>query len=146
MTEESASGGTVKRKPPGQTTERIGAFADAVLAIAMTLLVIDIPRPDSSDFSVGHGRTKEQAFLSLWHFLFNQRQALYAYVLAFGILWVVWRQHHALFDQYDRITTAMVQWHSRCCCSRPSCPTPPASSATTATTRWRPCSTARTSA
>ena len=102
---------TPRRKPPGQTTERIGAFVDAVLAIAMTLLVIDIPRPDSSDFSVGHGRTKEQAFLSLWHFLWGQREALYAYILAFGILWIVWRQHHALFDQYDRITTAMVQWH-----------------------------------
>ena len=102
---------TPRRKPPGQTTERIGAFVDAVLAIAMTLLVIDVPRPDSSDFSVGHGRTKEQAFLSLWHFLWGQREALYAYILAFGILWIVWRQHHALFDQYDRITTAMVQWH-----------------------------------
>jgi uncharacterized membrane protein len=111
MTEESASGGTVQRKPPGQTTERVGAFVDAVLAIAMTLLVIDIPRPDSSMFSVGHGVSKEQAFQHLGHFLYGQRQALYAYLLAFGILWVVWRQHHALFDQYDRITTAMVQWH-----------------------------------
>ena len=102
---------TTRRKPPGQTTERIGAFVDAVLAIAMTLLVIDIPRPDGSDFSIGHGVTKDQAFHNLWHFLFDQREALYAYLLAFGILWIVWRQHHALFDQYDRITTAMVQWH-----------------------------------
>ena len=100
-----------QRKPPGQTTERIGAFVDAVLAIAMTLLVIDIPRPDKADFSVGHGVSKEQAFVNLWHFLFGQRQALYAYLLAFGILWVVWRQHHTLFDQYARITTVMVQWH-----------------------------------
>jgi hypothetical protein len=37
-----------KRKLPGQTTERIGAFVDAVLAIAMTLLVIDIPREQAA--------------------------------------------------------------------------------------------------
>jgi uncharacterized membrane protein len=102
---------STERKPPGQTTERIGAFVDAVLAIAMTLLVIDIPRPDGSMFAVGDGVSKQQAFERLWHFLHSQDEALYAYLLAFGILWIVWRQHHALFDQYDRITTAMVQWH-----------------------------------
>jgi uncharacterized membrane protein len=108
MPEEGAA---TRRKPPGQTTERIGAFVDAVLAIAMTLLVIDIPRPDSSMFSIGHGVSKQQAFANLWDFLWGQHQALYAYLLAFGLLWIVWRQHHSLFDQYDRITTAMVQWH-----------------------------------
>jgi uncharacterized membrane protein len=104
-------GAAKARKPPGQTTGRVGAFVDAVLAIAMTLLVIDIPRPDKTTFSIGDGVSKQQAFHNLWNFLYSQHQALYAYLLAFGILWIVWRQHHSLFDQYDRITTAMVQWH-----------------------------------
>ena len=115
MTEEGATA----RKPPGQTTERIGAFVDAVLAIAMTLLVIDIPRPAETIFSVSGKVSKVQAFHNLWNFLYGQHQALYAYLLAFGILWIVWRQHHSLFDQ---------------------------SSAATGTTRWRRCSTAPTSA
>jgi uncharacterized membrane protein len=108
MSDEGAAG---RRKPPGQTTERIGAFVDAVLAIAMTLLVIDIPRPDSSDFSVGGRVSKSEAVHKLWNFLYGQHQALYAYLLAFFILWIVWRQHHELFDQYDRVTPAMVRWH-----------------------------------
>ena len=29
-------------------------------------------------------------------------------MLAFGILWIVWRQHHELFDQFEQITPAMV--------------------------------------
>ena len=108
MPAEDAAAG---RKPPGQTTERIGTFVDAVLAIAMTLLVIDIPRPDGPTFSVSPGRSKQEAFVNLWHFLYHQHQALYAYVLAFFILWIVWRQHHEMFDQFDRITPAMVGWH-----------------------------------
>jgi uncharacterized membrane protein len=108
MAEEAAGR---RHKPPGQTTERIGAFVDAVLAIAMTLLVIDIPRPDRKTFSIGPGTTKDQAFHNLWNFLYDQHQALYAYLLAFGILWIVWRQHHMLFDQFDRVTPAMVNWH-----------------------------------
>jgi uncharacterized membrane protein len=104
-------GAAAERKPPGQTTERIGAFVDAVLAIAMTLLVIDIPRPDSAMFSVGDGVPKSEAFRNLGNFLYHQHQALYAYLLAFFILWIVWRQHHELFDQYDRVTPAMVRWH-----------------------------------
>ena len=107
----SDKGATGRSKPPGQSTERIGAFVDAVLAIAMTLLVLDIPRPDSATFSVGPHRSKQQAFVNLWHFLEHRHQVLYAYVLAFIILWVVWRQHHELFDQFDRITQAMVRWH-----------------------------------
>ena len=108
MSEEDATAGP---KPPGQSTERIGAFVDAVLAIAMTLLVLDLPRPEKDIFSIGHGVSKEQAFRNLWHFLYDQHDVLYAYVLAFAILWIVWRQHHELFDQFDRITPAMVRWH-----------------------------------
>ncbi len=108
MPEEAAA---TEGKPPGQSPGRIGSFVDAVLAIAMTLLVIDIPRPDSAMFSVGPRVSKDQAFDNLGTFIWHQHQALYAYVLAFFILWIVWRQHHSLFDQYDRISSAMVGWH-----------------------------------
>ncbi len=49
---------TAERKPPGQTPERVSFFTDAIFAIAMTLLVIEIPRPEEMKFSVGHGVSK----------------------------------------------------------------------------------------
>jgi uncharacterized membrane protein len=102
---------TTERKPPGQTPERISFFTDAIFAIAMTLLVIDIPRPEGMKFSVGDGQTKTEAFDQLAHFLRSQVDAFYAYFLTFLILWIVWRQHHRLFDQFSRVTPRMVAWH-----------------------------------
>jgi TMEM175 potassium channel family protein len=107
MTDNSAEGAT----KPGHTAERVGFFTDAVFAIAMTLLVIEIPRPEAAEFEVGDGVTKTQAFEKLWHFLVAQHNAFYAYILAFFILWIVWRQHHVLFDQLDRLSVRMIGWH-----------------------------------
>jgi uncharacterized membrane protein len=95
----------------GHTAERIGYFTDAVFAIAMTLLVIEIPRPDSSDFRVGGATSKSDAFSGLWHFFTSQGAAFFAYVLAFYILWIVWRQHHTLLDQVGQVSTAMIAVH-----------------------------------
>jgi len=95
----------------GHTAERFGFFTDAVFAIAMTLLVIEIPRPEAAEFETGDGVTKTQAFERLWRFLAAQHNAYYAYLLAFSILWIVWRQHHVLLDQVSRVSTAMIAWH-----------------------------------
>src|SRR6201992_906274 len=77
----------------------------------MTLLVLDIPRPDKDTFSIGSGVSKAQAFRNLWNFLWAQHDVLYAYLLAFPTLWSGCRQPHELFDQFDRITPSMVRWH-----------------------------------
>jgi uncharacterized membrane protein len=77
----------------------------------MTLLVIDIPRPEGPRFAVGHGLSKAKAFDNLAHFLGSQVDAFYAYFLTFLILWIVWRQHHRIFDQFSRATPRMVAWH-----------------------------------
>jgi uncharacterized membrane protein len=37
--------------------------------------------------------------------------AFYAYVLAFYLLWIVWRQHHVLLDQVSRVSAPMIGWH-----------------------------------
>jgi len=96
---------------PGQTADRVGYFTDAVFAIAMTLLVIEIPRPQASTFDVGDGTSKTKAFTNLWHFLVAQDSAFIAYALAFFILWIVWRGHHVLFDQVSRVSRPMIALH-----------------------------------
>jgi uncharacterized membrane protein len=107
VTENRAEGLTT----PGHTAERVGFFTDAVFAIAMTLLVIEIPRPEAAEFEAGDGVTKAQAFDRLWRFLAAQHNAFYAYVLAFFILWIVWRQHHVLLDEVSRLSGPMIGWH-----------------------------------
>ena len=96
---------------PGHTAERIGFFTDAVFAIAMTLLVIEIPRPEEADFEAGGGVSKTQAVDRLWRFLVAQHSAFYAYILAFFILWIVWRQHHLLLDQVAEVSVWMIGLH-----------------------------------
>ncbi|WP_214410113.1 TMEM175 family protein [Sphaerisporangium fuscum] len=99
--------------PAGFTPERVGFFTDAVFAIAMTLLVIEIPRPPETDkgFDVGDGVGKLDAALNLWRFVADQSGAFVAYLLAFFVLWIVWRAHHTVFDRIGRLSPAVVGWH-----------------------------------
>jgi uncharacterized membrane protein len=115
--DEPAAGNPATDKPAerysraGHSTERVGFFTDAVFAIAMTLLAIDIPRPEGQAFGVSGDVSAAEAAARLWHFLAAQHDAYYAYVLAFSTLWLVWRHHHALFDQVRRVSPAMIGLH-----------------------------------
>ncbi|GII85186.1 DUF1211 domain-containing membrane protein [Sphaerisporangium siamense] len=88
--------------------ERFGMFADAVFAIAMTLLVIEIPRPEGGG---GEGGDRMAAARELWHFLGENSGAFLAFVIAFLMLWATWRQHHRLLDQITRMTRWMSFLH-----------------------------------
>jgi uncharacterized membrane protein len=108
VTSETAA----ERVPAGLTPERVGFFTDAVFAIAMTLLVIEIPRPeDAAEFIVGDGVSKAEAARNLLSFLYDQTGSFVAYLLAFFLLWIAWRQHHRLFDRIDRLSPRMITWH-----------------------------------
>jgi uncharacterized membrane protein len=98
--------------PPGLTPERVGFFTDAVFAIAMTLLVIDIPKPEeSADEYDATEAGKVDAARHMLQFLGDHYGALISYLLAFVILWVVWRQHHHLFDRIERLSPRLVALH-----------------------------------
>jgi uncharacterized membrane protein len=99
-----------ERIRPGLTPERVGFFTDAVFAIAMTLLVIDIPKPEGDEFDTG-GVSKVEASRNMLHFLGDQSGAFVSYLLAFVVLWVLWRQHHNLFDRIKRLSPKLVAWH-----------------------------------
>jgi uncharacterized membrane protein len=99
----------VTTAPPGLTHERVGMFTDAVFAIAMTLLVIEIPRPEGH--SGGDGADRMAMARELWRFLGENAGIFLAFLIAFLVLWATWRQHHRLFDQITRVSQGMLRIH-----------------------------------
>jgi hypothetical protein len=73
------------------TTSRLEAFSDGVLAIAITLLVIEIRPP-----ALHQGET-------LAHALWAQWPSYVAYLVSFLTIGVIWLNHHRIFDQVIRV-------------------------------------------
>ena len=73
------------------TKTRLEAFSDGVIAIAITLLVLELRPPD-----IEAGQTLLDA---LWH----EWPSYVAYVVAFAQLGVIWLNHHRLFQQVERV-------------------------------------------
>lgn len=67
--------------------ERLVAFTDAIIAIVVTLLVLDLPRPDGPSLA---------ALLAEW-------RSLVIYVATFFLIMIVWYNHHILFTAADKI-------------------------------------------
>jgi len=74
---------------------RAEAFSDGVLAVAITLLVLDL----HVDLT-GHG--------SLVHQLREDWPSFVAYVVSFLVIGVIWVNHHALFSLVDRVDRVLL--------------------------------------
>jgi uncharacterized membrane protein len=81
-----APGGKAGASPPPvhRDTNRLVAFSDAVFAITITLLVLEI-RPPTDDRNLLHG------LVALW-------PSYLAYALTFLFIGQVWANHHVMFD------------------------------------------------
>jgi uncharacterized membrane protein len=73
------------------TKTRLEAFSDGVLAIAITLLVIEIRPPE-----VHEGER-------LAHALWAQWPSYVAYLVSFLTIGVIWLNHHRVFEQVARV-------------------------------------------
>jgi uncharacterized membrane protein len=73
------------------TTSRVEAFSDGVLAIAITLLVIEIRPPE-----VHQGGSLADALWGLW-------PSYLAYLVSFLTIGVIWLNHHGIFQQVARV-------------------------------------------
>jgi TMEM175 potassium channel family protein len=76
--------------------ERLVTFADAVVAIALTLLVL--PLTDVA--------TDLDGRRNVWEVLADHRDSLGAFVLSFVVIWVFWVAHHRtmeFFEAYDGV-------------------------------------------
>jgi uncharacterized membrane protein len=80
----------------GESTERIEFFSDAVFAIAMTLLVLDIRLPSSAHDNVAEG-------------LVELVPEIFAYVLSFGLIALNWMSHHRKFRVITGFDTRLMQ-------------------------------------
>lgn len=79
-------------------TNRLEAFSDGVMAIAITLLVLDLSVPPREQLAEGE---------TLAHALAHQWPSYAAYVVSFLVIGIIWVNHHALFGliaRVDRLT------------------------------------------
>lgn len=80
----------------GNDTDRIVFFSDAVFAIAITLLVLELRVPD-----IEPGQSVGSAVLALW-------PQYLGYALSFAIVAVNWVFHHRKFLAIERFDTRLV--------------------------------------
>jgi uncharacterized membrane protein len=73
---------------------RLESFSDAVFAIAITLLVLDIRQPAESG--------------PLWDALVRAWPSLLAYALSFLLIGVVWVNHHSVFHLIARVDLGLM--------------------------------------
>lgn len=82
--------------------ERLTFFADAVIAIAMTLLALDLTPPTGTTFS------------ELWHSAVAHGPEYRAFVISFVVIAAHWSGHHRVFRYVThldgRLTTYTLAW------------------------------------
>lgn len=68
--------------------ERLIAFTDAVVAIAATIMVLELHVPKTNDIS---------GLLQEW-------PTFFAYIISFVLIYLVWFNHHNIFEKAKKIT------------------------------------------
>src|SRR4051794_14074062 len=74
------------------STGRMEAFSDGVIAILITVMVLELPTP--------HGTT--------WAALHKALPALLTYVLSFAYLGIYWNNHHHMLQATERVSGLML--------------------------------------
>lgn len=77
-----------------KSTERLVFFSDAVFAIAMTLLVLEIPRPSPGQ--------------DVSRFLTTQDGKFFAYAISFWVIALFWFGHHRLFRHVREVDQGLI--------------------------------------
>ncbi|OXA89947.1 TMEM175 family protein [Flavobacterium hercynium] len=80
-------------------TVRIENFSDAVFAIAITLLVLDLHAPDTNTVKNG---------IQLLNYLKSEWTTYLAFTLSFFSIFIMWVNHHKIFKQIYSRTTALM--------------------------------------
>lgn len=79
-------------------TERLEIFSDGVIAIAITLLVLDIRLPAAQPGG-------------LWRDLGSHWPTYVAYVLSFAVVGIIWVAHHSMFARIGKTDRGLLFWN-----------------------------------
>jgi TMEM175 potassium channel family protein len=79
-------------------TNRLEAFSDGVIAIAITLLVLELRAPELPDASPA----------ALWRALGDLWPAYVGYVISFATIGIMWANHRAVFELIDRVDHELI--------------------------------------
>ena len=82
-------------KTPSSTSGRLEAFSDGVIAIAITLLVLDLGIPKT-----GEGE--------LWDALWQQWPSYAAFIISFAVIGIMWVSHHAMFERIETVDRGLL--------------------------------------
>ena len=81
---------------------RIEAFSDGVIAIIITIMVLELHIPELNDNVKDH---------EIWNALLSLVPKLFAYLLSFVVVAILWLNHHSLFDKIPHSTSKLV-WYN----------------------------------
>ena len=73
-------------------TGRLEAFYDAIIAIIVTVLVLELPQPATASLT------------SLWAL----KTSYFAYLISFLVCANLWQYHHLIYNHVDRINTKII--------------------------------------
>lgn len=90
---------TPETQRPLLSAERLKAFVDAVVAIAMTLLILPLLE------NVAEFAREDKSALDYVQAEYAQ---LFSFVLSFLIIAVFWTTHHRIFDRVERSTNLLI--------------------------------------
>lgn len=79
--------------------ERLKAFTDAVVAIAMTLLILPLMESVTDPAA---------AALTTGEWLGENRPQLFSFILSFVLIANFWISHHRMFDRVEHVTSALL--------------------------------------
>jgi uncharacterized membrane protein len=97
--EDDPQSDTIETTRPLLSAERLKAFEDAVVAIAMTLLILPLLE-NVSEFAREHKTALD--------FVQTENKQLFSFALSFVIIAVFWMNHHRVFDRVEKATNALV--------------------------------------
>jgi uncharacterized membrane protein len=84
------------------SAERLTFFSDAVVAIAMTLLALELPVPDPTKVMTNQG---------LLDYFGDNRDTFLAFLISFLVISRSWTGHHHLFGYVRTLTPGVMNWN-----------------------------------